>query len=538
MRSLRSGWFLVLFVAFFVATAKSADNASDPTDYPATIHALAMKLADPKEINREAAAIKLSMLPPEGFSALDAATTFPDLPEEARANLKKIVERERPWQPALLRRLAESKKETDWLKANALAAYQKSHHRSPKWDEPAIAAINLCFSNKDAWPKTRALLEKAIEAGCDDPGILLLEVRYLDYVGADPQQVIKLHKQIHDAFVDEPINAYEREWEILNYITALQGRARGIARTRHNNAYDDATLSTLRNLQEESLTLFPRVAKQRPPSYTLCNLAISILSNQDDFHRPMDQVYARIQPTLDAVLPNDAGPLVVKGTAFVRWAWQAIQVDAAGNITNKNEKLINQRVDEAEAILKKAYEMDPNDPRAAEEMIFAIIERGQPREEMEKWFKRAMDADPNYFGALTAKMYYLDPQWYGSEEDELAFAHECFASQNWQGSAPFMVSSIHMQLANESFSKDQYYAQPAVWRDIQHLYEPYLVANPDAVAARSDYCYFACHSKHWDIARQQFQVMGAEVPIRKFGSLENMRDFRKRAMSNKVDNAP
>ena len=538
MRSFAFGLLAVLTVMFCAATAKSADSALDSTDYPATIHALALKLADSTEINREAAAIKLSMLPPEAFSALDAATTLPDLPELARANLKKIVERERPWQPALLRRLAASKKESDWLKANALAAYQKSPHRSPKWDDPAIAAINLYFSNKDAWPRTRALLEKAIEAGCDDPGILLLEVRYLDYVGADPQQVIKLHKQIHDAFVDEPINAYEREWEILNYITALQGMARGIARTRHTNTYDDATLSTLRNLQEESLTSFPRVAKQRPPSYTLCNLATSILSNQDDFHRPMDQVYARIEPTLDAVLPNDPGPLVVKGIAYVRWAWQAIEFDAAGNVTNKHEKLINERVDEAEAILKKAYQMDPNDPRAADEMMFAIIERGQPREEMEKWFKRAMDADPNSFGALTSKMYYLDPQWYGTEEDELAFAHECFASQNWQGNGPFMVSSIHMQLANESLSKDLYYAQPSVWRDIQRLYEPYLAANPDNVAARSDYCYFACHSKHWNVARQQFEAMGAEVPIRKFGSFENMRDFREKAKSNKVDDAP
>ncbi|HEX5245481.1 MAG TPA: hypothetical protein VFW23_19635, partial [Tepidisphaeraceae bacterium] len=74
MRRLRFGLFLFLFVTFCAATAKSAEDASDSTDYPATIHALALKLADSREINREAAAIKLSMLPPEAFSALDAAT--------------------------------------------------------------------------------------------------------------------------------------------------------------------------------------------------------------------------------------------------------------------------------------------------------------------------------------------------------------------------------------------------------------------------------------------------------------------------------
>jgi hypothetical protein len=88
MRSFAFGLLAVLTVMFCAATAKSADNASNSADYPTTIHALAMKLADPKEINREAAAIKLSMLPPEAFSALDAATARGVLPEAARANLK------------------------------------------------------------------------------------------------------------------------------------------------------------------------------------------------------------------------------------------------------------------------------------------------------------------------------------------------------------------------------------------------------------------------------------------------------------------
>ncbi len=199
---------------------------------------------------------------------------------------------------------------------------------------------------------------------------------------------------------------------------------------------------------------------------------------------------------------------------------------------------MNERLDEAEAILKKAYEMDPNDPRAADEMMWAIQEKGQPREEMEKWLKLATDADPNDFEARKAKMYYLLPGWYGSEEDEAAYARECLDSQNWQGGVPFMASNIHLELANESGAKDAYYAQAAVWRDIQRLYEPYLIAKPDQVTARSDYCYFACHAKHWDIARKQFQAMGAEVPIRNFGSVQNMQYFRQKAMSQKPDDTP
>lgn len=538
MRNAQLHLLLVLVVILCAAPVRSADTASDSTDYGATIREAALKLADPKEINREAAAIKLALLPPAAFPAMDAATSLPDLTEEARAKLKEIVERERPWQPARLRRLAASKKETDWLKANALAAYQKSPHRSPKWDDQAIAAINMYFSEAGESMKTRDVLEKAISAGCDDPGILLLEIQYLDYVGADPQQVIKIHKQIHDAFVDEPINAYEREWEIINYCNALNVIARGIARDHHTDRYDEGSLSTLRTLYDESLTLFPRVAKQRPPSRTLCNTAITIISNLYEFNYPMDQVYARIQPTLDAVLPKDPGPLVVKGTFYVRWAWQARQLDATGVLTRRSLKLMNERLDEAEAILKKAYEMDPNDPRAADEMMWAIQEKGQPREEMEKWLKLATDADPNDFEARKAKMYYLLPGWYGSEEDEAAYARECLDSQNWQGGVPFMASNIHLELANESGAKDAYYAQAAVWRDIQRLYEPYLIAKPDQVTARSDYCYFACHAKHWDIARKQFQAMGAEVPIRNFGSVQNMQYFRQKAMSQKPDDTP
>jgi hypothetical protein len=47
------------------------------------------------------------------------------------------------------------------------------------------------------------------------------------------------------------------------------------------------------------------------------------------------------------------------------------------------------------------------------------------RDEMEKWFWRAMDADNDNLDACNKKLLWLEPKWHGSPEEMLEFARTC-----------------------------------------------------------------------------------------------------------------
>jgi hypothetical protein len=74
-----------------------------------------------------------------------------------------------------------------------------------------------------------------------------------------------------------------------------------------------------------------------------------------------------------------------------------------------------------------------------------------------------------------------------------------------------------------------YFRQPRVWDDLRHVYEPYLAAVPDDLHARSNYCADACIASDWATAQKQFEVLGENAVLDKFGSVQNLKGYREQA---------
>ena len=64
--------------------------------------------------------------------------------------------------------------------------------------------------------------------------------------------------------------------------------------------------------------------------------------------------------------------------------------------------------------------MDPGDSRVASLMIAVQYGTGS-HEEMEKWFARAIQVDPDNLDAYKQKLNFLTPVWYGSAEEMVEF---------------------------------------------------------------------------------------------------------------------
>jgi hypothetical protein len=237
-----------------------------------------------------------------------------------------------------------------------------------------------------------------------------------------------------------------------------------------------------------------------------------------------------LMPAWERAMPNTVGPLVFKGSVYAQYAWEVSGLNS-GTMTDEARKQMHERLEVARAALEKAYAMDPADPRAAQEMM--TIEMGEGgddrRDGMELWWKRAMEADPDNYAACTSKLYFLEPRWDGSAADMIQFGRECLRGGNWEGRIPFILVDAHWKLAQDAPDRDEYFTQPEVWDDLRSEYEPYLKRHPDAAWDRSYYAYYATLCGRWDVARQQFEILGDNPELKPFGTKAAYEYLRERA---------
>src|SRR4029453_13928227 len=102
--------------------------------------------------------------------------------------------------------------------------------------------------------------------------------------------------------------------------------------------------------------------------------------------------------------------LQLKGDFLIKSAWEARGVGFIDTVTPEGAKLFHQRPAEARSVLKKAWDLKPDESRTATLMLSVELGiGGGNRDQMEMWFERAMKADGNNRDACHAKMAWLEP---------------------------------------------------------------------------------------------------------------------------------
>ncbi len=215
-----------------------------------------------------------------------------------------------------------------------------------------------------------------------------------------------------------------------------------------------------------------------------------------------------VYPRFAAAWPNDAGPAYFLANYKIWSAWEARGGDTADRVTPANFKIFEERLKEAEQACLKGWELDPLDGRCPSEMVRVKLGQRDDRSEMERWFKRAVEANPDNSDLCWYKIYYLFPRWHGSHEEMLKFGHECVATGNWHGQIPFALARVHLAIAEEAEDRAAYFKQPAVWQDVQAVFRPFFDLYPEEHYHRNLYARLACECGQWKVADEQFKIIG------------------------------
>jgi len=388
----------------------------------------------------------------------------------------------------------------EWNYKTLVEPYEKAGHTSPKWDEPAKHALtefarsrSQCVESNEAWGLIISTnCSAAMDAGCDDPMIHYLYIRF-------SMSQTNSTQAFADAFCTTALEMEKSSYPNIRKFYAWQ-RA-GIQAT-YTYGYGTNIPPEVRRLGIWALAATNLVValsdRTMPPeeAYDACHEILEVWKGSKDGY---SSLYHSLEKQFPDNWTNAPSILLLKGEAYIQMAWHARGSGYANTVTEEGWKLFSERLVIAENALTNAWNLNPKDERIPLQMLSVELGQGEGRDRMELWFNRAMAINLNDYDICRAKLYYLEPKWYGSEDDLLAFGWECVQSKVWGGKVPLILLDAHEDICRylDDSEKTNYWKRPDVWLDIQSAFDRFFVLNPDATSWYHNYAWYAYRCERW-----------------------------------------
>ena len=418
----------------------------------------------------------------------------------------------------------------EWNRATLGGAYEQAGRKSPKWDGPAREAleaaarlfgraIDPCVREEQVF----AVAKKAVGAGCDDPLVLDLYARTSRF--ANNPGPVEVERRWRAAAAAMEPSAYP---PIRRALTLEQaGRVR---LDKQAPAPDDR--KEAERLFDAALALAAKNAPRDDRSREAKDEWFELTKRLIDDFRKLTNDFPRAFERVDAALAKapdlKAMRLTLKGDYLTRYAWEARGIGLANTVTEPGKNLFGERLIEAYKTLTQAWAVEPSGARIPNLMLQLDKGLGAPRGEMEKWFQRALVADPNNMSACMLKMDWLDPKWYGSREEVLAFGRECLATKNWRAGLTLVSADAYFRVSHQlpADERAKYLASKEVWDAIRSVYEDYLGRVPCDDFRRSQYAAYCDVCGQYAESDKQFKLVGDHLEGNRLIHLDQMEQMR------------
>jgi tetratricopeptide (TPR) repeat protein len=394
-----------------------------------------------------------------------------------------------------------------WNLAALTNSYDASGHMNPKWDKDVMEAMTEFARTKTAsddelevlFDLTGDAADNAVNAGCEDPMVRYLYVRYAQENKTRPfKERQELYRSAAGALEQSGYPAIRKFYANVDAAEILWQQ-------RNTNSWPE-----VRDFRSKAVAdlnqAFQDKALPESEAYQAADALFQMLSRNT---RELTNAYNSIAATLVGNGSKSAAGQLVKAEFYLIYAWHGRGNGTADRVTPEGWRLFGERLAEAEKALNKAWSADPYDAQIPTLMIAITEGQQKARPEMEKWFQRAMKLDPDNYQACRGKLHYLLPQWYGSRDDMLAFGRECVASTNWGGHVPLILVDAHSEFARTLNADDRkaYWGLPDVWPDIKAGYEKFSQTNPDATRFRYPYAAYAFRCGQWPDFNEQVKII-------------------------------
>jgi hypothetical protein len=383
------------------------------------------------------------------------------------------------------------------------------------WHEPARTAVEAYVRfmsddprvSGDEWMIIWREAYIAQKNGSKDPVVFLISAANLGERNTSDRKLTANLAQCAVYYIHQPHTHYPR---LLKLYASLRAAEYAAAAGQTHSADER------RNLQQwtdDCKTYVPKILAGPPMPrkallnlfHALGNMSVAVYGDRRQATEPLFEALEKSKydrSTIDTI----------KGGFNIDYAWDARGGGWGYTVTTTGMVLMRQRLDRARTALDEAWNLDPTNDLAATNMLSVCLGQGATRSDMEMWYQRAMDADPENYDACTAKLYYLEPKWYGSPEEMIAFGRQCAATGNWDSNIPMLLGKAYFDLSKygsgdyDGMPKPDFFkANPAAaWQDLAPLFAEYFRRAPHSDVVRSQYALAAFWCGHPVEARQAF----------------------------------
>ncbi len=458
-------------------------------------------------------------------------------PNASRASsAKKSAQDQRAVLAQTVKKQKDLKARLDWNLKTTVGDYDRVGSRNPNWDRPAREALTLFAEMRSHKRMADELLDKrmlvllgeAMNAGCDDPMVKYLALRYRDMKrGAALKTLVDPYEQVAD----------QLQRSGYGDVRKFYGCLRAAQMSKEGLQYTNAVSQTCAMNWDQASGLLAAMAKDKTVPFGEISDAIedllSVLRVSPPRYR---QSFLTIEKDLLRNWSQEAGAYITHAEFYFLYAWEARGSGSANTVTADGWRLFKQRLAIAESDANKAWKLDPTQEQIPSLMIRIELGQGQGRERMEMWFSRAMALNTNNYDACYQKLYYLMPRWYGSDEDLVEFGHECASSQVWGGRVPLILADAHDMVCRSASEEErrQYFEKKEVWEDIKTAYEKFFELNPEATAWRHNYARHAFLCGQYEAFLEQTRLFTGGTNYAYFGGEPRFNSMIERAQAKSI----
>ena len=395
------------------------------------------------------------------------------------------------------------------LRDAAFVAYAKLHPMAKPFDDEARMDLRLfaCllvwgdFYGEGLWSKLSDHVDNIDRKGCKDPtwricyeANIFEERRYSvsENFAAELNQVVNAYQS----------TTYPPLFKISAYKRVIQNliQCKADPEVKLGESY-----AGLPDFARRAVGEYQHLIEANLSHSFLYRAGNGLLSVADADEPTLKTISMGLDRAFEAVDPDNPVGDALDGVFYTSDAWCARGTGYANTVTPQAWQLFRERLERANSILSGLEAKAPGEWMTADAMMTVMRGQEQPRDQMELWFQRGIKADPDAFGMYMHKRVYLLPRWYGSDDDEWNFGTECAQSQNWAAKIPMML----VEAVSDAGDRDPtIYGRDETWAPLEKVYRAYLQKYPDSSNYRSRFAKSAVQGEHWDVAKEQFKILG------------------------------
>jgi WD40 repeat protein len=218
-----------------------------------------------------------------------------------------------------------------------------------------------------------------------------------------------------------------------------------------------------------------------------------------------------------AAKPQSVAARVALASAWCDYARMAtynsdttIYIDERGNmsgsiVSEESRRLVQERLAKAQKFLEEAEKLSPKEAEIYTVYMKWCGVSNKTREEMEKYFKKAIEIDASYFPAFWQKTYFL--RYYGQADDWLAFIEEVAEmTKKEEGDAYYarLVWGMYAPAGNYTPEDKLFSENDISWEKMKSGFTDLAKKYPSSARNLNAFAYYACAAGDRVTAKEAF----------------------------------